>query len=322
MNTLSLTVLAATTLFGAVLLWVVVADRRRQALQQRLRSLVAATRDQDGPPPTLTLRRRISRARPGLHQLAASAWARLQAELAAAGNRIGMLHLVAVALFAGFSVPALLLYFRLMSPALATFFGLAAAAGAGISLLALAQARYRARFLDIFPDALDLICRAVKAGLPVVEAMVVAGRDIADPVGSELRLALNEMQIGAEPQDALQRMADRIRVPDFRFYVVALALQRRTGGGLAETLTNLSAVIRARKALRLKARALSAETKASAFVLAILPFVLGALLYVINPALMSVLFTDPRGRFMLGIILLSIITGIGIMAMIIRKSLR
>ena len=174
----------------------------------------------------------------------------------------------------------------------------------------------------MFPDALDLICRAVKAGLPVTEAMAVAGREIADPVGSELRTALNEMQIGAEPQDALQRMADRIRVPDFRFYVVALALQRRTGGGLAETLTNLSAVIRARKALRLKARALSSETKASAAVLAVLPFFVGGLLYAINPALMSVLFTDPRGRFMLGFAFISIVAGIGVMAKIIKWSLR
>ena len=144
--------------------------------------------------------------------------------------------------------------------------------------------------------------------------MAAAGRDIADPVGSELRAALHEIQIGAEPQEALQRVADRVRVPDFRFYVVALALQRRTGGGLAETLTNLSAVIRARKALRLKARALSSETKASAAVLAILPFFVGGLMFVINPALMSVLFTDPRGRFMLGVAFFNIFAGIGVMA--------
>ena len=187
-----------------------------------------------------------------------------------------------------------------------------------MALVRLFQARYRAQFLEVFPDALDLICRAVKAGLPVTEAMAAAGRDIADPVGSELRAALHEIQIGAEPQDALQRVADRIRVPDFRFYVVALALQRRTGGGLAETLTNLSAVIRARKALRLKARALSSETKASAAVLAILPFIVCGLLYAINPGLMSVLFTDPRGRFMLGFAFISIVVGIGVMAKIIK----
>ena len=321
MNTLSLTILAATMLLGAALLWSIVADRRRQAMQQRLKNLVMA-RDQEEPAPTLTLRRRVSQARPGLHQLAASALAWVQAELAATGNRIGVLHLVAVALLAGVSITRFLLYFQLVNPALTVLLGLAAAPAAAAALLRLFQARYRAQFLEVFPDALDLICRAVKAGLPVNEAMAAAGRDIADPVGSELRTALNEIQIGAEPQDALQRMADRIRVPDFRFYVVALALQRRTGGGLAETLTNLSAVIRARKALRLKARALSSETKASAAVLAILPFFVGGLLYAINPALMSVLFTDPRGRFMLGVAFFSIFVGIGVMARIIKRSLR
>jgi tight adherence protein B len=322
MNTLSLALVGVPVLLGAVLLWAMIADRRRQALQVRLRSLVTATRDQDAPAPALTLRRRMSRARPGLLQLGASIRAWLQAELAAAGNRIGVPRLVAVASLAGVLTIAFLLYFQLLSPVLVVPLGLAAAPAAAAGLLRLTQARYRTKFLEVFPDALDLICRAVKAGLPVTEAMAVAGREIADPVGNELRLALNEMQIGAEPQDALQRMADRIRVPDFRFYVVALTLQRRTGGGLAETLTNLSAVIRARKALRLKARALSSESRASAGVLAVLPFFVGGMMYVLNPGLMSVLFSDPRGRFMLGVALSSVLVGIWVMAMIIKRSLR
>ena len=127
----------------------------------------------------------------------------------------------------------------------------------------------------MFPDALDLVRRGVKAGLPVNEALAVAGREIADPVGSEFRRALDQVQIGVQMIDALQQTSDRVRVADFRFLVVALALQQKTGGSLAETLGNLSGVIRARKALRLKARALSAEAKASAAVLAVLPFVVG-----------------------------------------------
>lgn len=128
MNTLSLALAAAPVLLGAVLLWVIIADRRRQALQLRLRGLVAPTRDQDAPVPALTLRRRMSRARPGLHQLVASSRAWLQAELAATGNRIGVPHLVVVASLAGFVTPGFLLYFRLMSPVLAVLIGLGAAA--------------------------------------------------------------------------------------------------------------------------------------------------------------------------------------------------
>jgi tight adherence protein B len=137
-----------------------------------------------------------------------------------------------------------------------------------------------------------------------------------------MRRTLDEMRLGVEAQDALQRTAERIRVPDFRFFVVALALQRRTGGSLSETLGNLSNIIRARRGLRLKARALSAENKASAFVLSLLPFIVGGLLYLINPGLMHVLFTDPRGRFMLGAALVSLGAGAVVMSWIIKRSLR
>src|SRR3954468_23397095 len=102
MDNLSWALLGAPVLPGAALLWTIIAERRRQALQGRLRGLVATTRDQDAPVPALTLRRRMSQPRPGLHQLVASTRAWLQAELAAAGNRIGVLRLVLVASLAGF----------------------------------------------------------------------------------------------------------------------------------------------------------------------------------------------------------------------------
>ena len=184
------------------------------------------------------------------------------------------------------------------------------------------QSRFRNKFLDVFPDALDLIGRAVRAGLPVFDAMEVAAREIRAPVGLEFQRTLDEVRIGVEIVEALQHTADRIRVPDFRFYAVALALQRRTGGSLAETLANLSNIIRRRKEVRLKARALSAELKASATVLAILPFLVGAILFFLNRELMSILFVDPRGRFMMGLAFLSLGTGIAVMALIIKRTLR
>jgi len=122
--------------------------------------------------------------------------------------------------------------------------------------------------------------------------------------------------------EALRRAALRVRVPDFWFYVVALALQRRTGGSLAETLGNLSSVIRRRKEIRLKARALTAESKASAVVLAIVPFFVAGVLFLITPDLMSVLIQDPRGRFMLGLAVLSVAAGVAVMAVMIERSLR
>jgi len=189
-------------------------------------------------------------------------------------------------------------------------------------ILRMAQARYRSRFLDVFPDALDLIRRAVKAGLPVNEAMATAGREISEPVGGELRRALDQVQIGVPIIDALQQTADRIRVADFRFMVVALALQQGTGGSLAETLANLSGVIRARKALRQKAKALSAEAKASTAVLAALPFVVGGAMFLLNRDLARGLFIDPRGRFMIGVAFFSLVSGLSTMAVLVRRALR
>jgi Flp pilus assembly protein TadB len=156
----------------------------------------------------------------------------------------------------------------------------------------------------------------------VVDAIEVAAREVPAPVGTELHRTIEEMRIGVDIDEAMQHTADRIRVSDFRFFAVALKLQRRTGGGLAETLANLSNIIRRRKEIRLKARALTAESKASAAVLALLPFAVGGLLFFLNPSLMSVLIHDPRGRFMLGMALLSLLIGVAVMSVIIRKSLR
>jgi tight adherence protein B len=232
------------------------------------------------------------------------------------------LHLVIAGLISAIIVIGFSSRLLAVNPTWLTPLGLIAAAVGSFLLLYMAQSRYRRKFLDAFPDALDLIRRAVKAGLPVNEALAVAAKEIADPVGSELRRTLEEVRIGIQINDALRQMTNRIRVPDFRFLVVALALQQRTGGSLAETLGNLSTVIRARKALRQKAQALSAEAKASAAVLAILPFVVCGMMYLLNRDLARSLFEDSRGRFMVGIAFLSLVSGLTTMALIVRRTLR
>ena len=320
-----LLVLGATVLLGVAAVWTMRADRRRQSVQQRLAAIATVTRGDDGDsvPQVSLLRRTLAQARPGAFSRVSRELAmRLDAAFAAAGNRIGLPHLLAVAGVAAavmFGFASGVLGF---APGLAIVIASLAAVGAATLLLRWMQSRFADRFLDAFPDALDLIARAVKAGLPVAEAMAVAAREIADPVGSELRQTLEQVQIGVEMGEALQEMAGRVRVPDFRFLVVTLALQQKTGGSLAETLANLSAVIRARKMLRMKARALSAEAKASAAVLAVLPFFVGAAMFTFNRDLASGLFVDPRGRFMLGIAISSLAMGIAAMIVIIKRALR
>jgi tight adherence protein B len=305
-------------LAGLLLLYVTRTDRRQQFVQQRLTKLTVE--DHGEPEPSLI--RKLRHAPAAIFQLPRKFTTALDTAFEAAGNRIGILHLLIAGLVTAVLVIGFAARLLALSQALVMPLGLIAAAAGPIVLLRLAQAAYRRKFLEEFPDALDLIRRAVRAGLPVNEALAVAAKEIADPVGSELRRALDEVQIGVQMNDALQATADRIRVADFRFLVVALGLQQKTGGSLADTLANLSAVIRARKALRQKAKSLSAEAKASASILAVLPFLVGGAMYVLNRNLMQTLLLDPRGRFMVGIAFLSLITGLSTMAVIVRRALR
>jgi tight adherence protein B len=317
---LLLPILGAVLLLGLALFAALRAERRRESRQQRLRAVVGVGPSEGEP--TLSLRLPVSRA--GLRDLflLSALWARLEAAFAATGDRIGLPHLVVVGLIAAGATIGFAEGVMGYGAALAMPLCLAAGLAASALLLRFAQSRYQNQFLDAFPDALDLIGRAVKAGLPVFDAMEVAGREVRAPVGIEFQRTLEEMRIGVDIDEAMQHTADRIRVPDFRFFVVALKLQRRTGGSLAETLGNLSGIIRRRKEIRLKARALTSEAKASAAVLSLLPFFVGAAMFFLNRELMSTLFVDPRGRFVLGLAFLSLVTGVAVMATMIKKSLR
>jgi tight adherence protein B len=300
---------------GLLLWWVSRNERRREFVRQRLHTLTR--RDDEVIAPSL---QRLKQAT--FLFLPQELRVRLDAEFEAAGNRIGPLHLAVAGLVAAVVVVAFTTRILALNSALVFLMGFLALVIAPVVFLRIAQSRYRNRFLDGFPDALDLIRRGIKAGLPVNEALVIAGREIADPVGAELRRALAQVQIGVQTIDALQEAANRIRVPDFHFMVVALALQQKTGGSLAETLANLSGVIRARKALRLKARALSAEAKVSAMVLAALPFMVGGAMYALNSDLAQPLIVDPRGRFMLGVAIASLLTGLTTIYVLVKRAVR
>jgi Flp pilus assembly protein TadB len=263
----------------------------------------------------------LRKSRPQRKALPIVLSARLDLAFAAAGNRIGPLHLVAAGTAAASTI-GLVCTAASLQPALAIALGGAAAAGVPALLLRFAQSRYQRKFLEIFPEALDLIVRAVRSGLPAPEAIELATHEVRPPVGTEFQQILDELRIGTEMEEALHRAADRIRVPDFRFFAVSLLLQRQTGGGIAETLSNLSGIIRQRKALRMKARALTAEAQASAAIVGTTPFVAGVGLFLINRDLVSVLYIDPRGRFLLGIAVASLLSGIGAMRALIKRNLR
>jgi tight adherence protein B len=312
-------------LAGLLLVLVLRNDRRRQFIQNRLHALKPQSGDNE-PAVSLVALARLRRAASRGISLGAllprQLRARLDSALEATGNWIGVPHLLIAGLVAALITNLFVTLVLALDQTLVTVSAAGAAAVAPIALLRFAQSRYKNRFLDVFPDALDLVGRAVRAGLPVNEALVVAGQEIPNPVGNELRRALEQVQLGVPIIDALEKTADRVRVADFRFMVVALALQAKTGGSLAETLANLSGVIRGRKSLRLKIRGLTAEAKVSALVLAALPFIVGGIMYVMNRDLILPLFIDPRGRFMAGVACLSLIIGLTVMYVMIKRAVR
>jgi tight adherence protein B len=168
-------------------------------------------------------------------------------------------------------------------------------------------------FLNLFPDAIDLMVRALRSGLPISEAIVGASQEIGDPVGAEFSTIEGGMRMGRDLDSLLWDIAKRIDAPELRFFIIALSVQRETGGNLAETLANLSDLLRRRKMMQQKVRAMSSEARASTMILGSLPVVVTLLLLMTSPAYIKSLFTDPRGLMLVGLALGMLATGIGIM---------
>ena len=145
-----------------------------------------------------------------------------------------------------------------------------------------------------FPDAIELMVRGLRSGLPISETMQVVAEEIQDPVGYEFRAVTDKMKIGRTMDAALQETAQRLATPEFQFFVISLAIQRETGGNLAETLSNLADVLRKRAAMKLKIRAMSSESKASAYIVGALPFIVFGLIWFINGKYMQNFFVDER----------------------------
>jgi tight adherence protein B len=175
-----------------------------------------------------------------------------------------------------------------------------------------------AAFVTLFPEAIDLMVRALRSGLPISEAIIGAGREIGDPVGSELRRVESGMRLGRDLESLLWEIASRIDVSEFRFFIIALGVQRETGGNLAETLANLSDVLRRRRQMHAKVRAMSSETRATTMILGGLPVVIGVLLALTSPAYLQPLLSDVRGLMLDGLALGMLGTGVLIMTKMAR----
>jgi len=199
--------------------------------------------------------------------------------------------------------------------------GIPAALFAARSMVAARRAAIRETMEDQFALALGIIIRCVRAGLPVNEGMRAVGAELPAPTGPEFRRCVDQIQLGVSFDTALVALAERCALADYRFFAVAVALQRQTGGNLAETLDNLSETIRKRRAVKLRTKALTSETRATVLVLAFMPVVVGGILMIVSPDYVMLLFNTGAGRRLLGIAILVQAFGLAVIRSISRKSL-
>jgi tight adherence protein B len=290
-------------------------DKRRETIGARLRGLTAPTQSKVVVPEIETLS-----PDPWMTKLPEKYRARADKILGSTGYSVTLRMLCLMTVGAGLLglvLVGFILQLGFVATMLATF---------GLAFLVPwqfvrgARARNLLRFTQRFPDAIDLIVRAVRAGLPVLASMEAAGDETPDPVGREFRRMIADTRIGITVEEALGRAATRIGLIEFNFFVASIQLQRESGGNLTETLATLSNVLRRRDELRAKTKALTAEARMSALVLAAMPFVTSGAIILITPGYFKPLFTDPRGGWIIGAALCSITFAMLTMRTMLRKA--
>jgi tight adherence protein B len=156
------------------------------------------------------------------------------------------------------------------------------------------------RFADEFPNAVDVIVRGLKAGLPMTDCLRVIAAEAEEPVRGEFVTIAQDQTLGLPIDEAVQRMGERIPLAEANFFAIVIAIQSRTGGSLAEALGNLSKVLRERKKMKAKIKAMSSEAKSSAGIIGALPFFVAGAVYLTSPDYMTLLFTTLAGKMVLG----------------------
>jgi tight adherence protein B len=177
--------------------------------------------------------------------------------------------------------------------------GFAGAFGVPRWLLSYLRKRRETKFLDHFPDAVDVIVRGIKAGLPLLDCIKMIVSEAPEPIKTEFRLILETQAIGMPLGEACGKLYERTPLPEANFFGIVVAIQQRSGGNLSEALGNLSKVLRDRKKMKAKIQSMSQEAKASAGIIGALPIAVMTLVYLTSPNYISLLFTNPVGHIML-----------------------
>jgi tight adherence protein B len=169
------------------------------------------------------------------------------------------------------------------------------------------------KFTLLLADAIDIIVRGVKSGLPLNQCLRIIATESPEPLGGEFRALCDSLTMGVPLDQGLQRMYERMPLPDVNFFSIVLVIQQKTGGNLSESLANLSSVLRARRLMKEKVKALSSEAKASAMIIGALPLIVMGMVYFTRPAYISVLFIHPTGHLILGSCVVMMSLGVFIM---------
>lgn len=200
----------------------------------------------------------------------------------------------------------------------ATVMAFAASFGLPFWILKFLKKRREAKFMNAFPDAVDVIVRGIKSGLPLLDSMKIITSDAPEPLRSEFQAIVETQAIGLPLGEACAKLYDRIPVAEANFFGIVIAIQQKAGGNLAEALGNLSRVLRDRKKMKAKIQAMSMEAKASASIIAILPMAVMLLVYITSPDYISLLWTESMGRMMMAACVTWMLLGVLVMRKMIN----
>ena len=245
---------------------------RREQVEETLKELDDKAKKPKRPPLAVKI------AQAGL------SWSKNQFLMISAG--LGLAGFAAVFLIAGTLLPAL-------------GAGFAAAFGVPRWLLSFLKKRREKKFLNNFPDGVDVIVRGIKAGLPLLDSLKIIALDAQEPIKSEFKAIVETQAIGMPIGEACGKLYDRIPLPEANFFGIVVSIQQKAGGNLSEALGNLSRVLRERKKMKAKIQAMSMEAKASAMIIGALPICVGALVWLTSPDYIQLLWTTDYGRFMI-----------------------
>ena len=307
---------------GAVVVALIVRSRSRARFKRRLQSFtqaaVAAASTKKGQQKNLLIQGKLNEIEGAGKRRSERLTLRNRIEMAGLSVTTKQFNIAsAVAGLLAFLVP-LIMGISFFADVL---FGIAVGVGAPRAVLAYLTSKRRNKFISGFADAVDIIVRGIQSGLPLGECVTIISREAPEPIGGEFRTIVESTRLGLNLQQGLERSIVRMPVPEFKFFAIVLTIQQETGGNLAETLSNLSGILRDRKAMKDKVKAMSAEARTTAMIIGCLPFLMGGILYLSSPEYLKLLFSTSSGNLMIvgGIVMMAL--GSMIMAKMINFKL-